>query len=298
MNPRRKRRLRETASAYLLLSPQLIGLLAFGALPILIALGISFTEWDVIGPMKFVGLTSIVKELRHPYFLKSLINTLEYVGMNVPLSIGCALIASLLLIDARFKVLFRALYFMPVVTSVVAGVMVWQWLYHPDFGPLNFLIHRVLGFPGKILWLGSTKTAMLSIVMMNTWQTLGYGLVLFLAGLQAVPAVYYEAAIMDGANAWQKTRAITFPLLTPTILYSVITSVIASFQVFGQPYLLTGGGPLRSTYTIAMHIYQKGFVDLEMGRACAISLVLFLIIMAITGIQFLFSRKWVFYEGG
>ncbi len=298
MDARRKRRLKESLSAYLLLSPQLVGLLVFGAIPIFMVLGISFTEWDVLGSMKFVGLESIVKELRHPYFLKALLNTLEFVGMNVPLSIGCALIAALLLLNSQFKVLFRALYFMPVVTSVVAGVMVWQWLYHPDFGPLNFLIHHVLGFPGKILWLGSTKTAMLSIVLMNTWQTVGYGLVLFLAGLQSVPAVYYEAATIDGANAWQKTRAITFPLLTPTILYSVITSVIASFQVFSQPYLLTQGGPLRSTYTIAMHIYQEGFTDFEMGRACAVSLVLFLIILAITGLQFLLSRKWVFYEGG
>lgn len=297
MNIKQKRNLKKNVNAYVLLLPQLIGLVVFGALPIIMVFVISFSEWNLIGSMHFVGFKSIFAELKHPYFTKAMSNTLVFVIMNVPLTVGSAFIIAMLLNNVRFKVLFRAIYFMPVVTSVVASVMVWQWLFHPDFGPINAVLNGVFHLPVKILWLGSTKTAMLSIVIMNAWQTLGYGLILFLAGLQAVPGVYYEAATIDGANKWQKTRMITVPLLSPTTFYCVITSIIGSFQVFGQPYLLTQGGPLRSTYTIAMHIFQKGFTDMEMGRACAVSLVLFVIIIIITGIQFRVSKRWVFYEG-
>lgn len=297
MSITQKRTTKENVSAYVMLLPQLIGLVFFGVLPIIMVLAISLTEWNVIGSMHFVGLRSLFTEIKNPYFIKAISNTFLFVIMNVPLTVGIALVIAILLNKARFKVFFRAVYFMPVVTSIVASVMVWQWLYHPDFGPLNAVLSGVFHLPFKILWLGSTKTAMISIVIMTVWQTLGYGLILFLAGLQAVPSVYYEAATIDGANTWQKTMKITLPLLSPTIFYCVITSIIGSFQVFGQPYLLTQGGPLNSTYTISMHIFQKGFIDLEMGRACAASLVLFAIIIIITGIQFWVSKKWVFYEG-
>lgn len=297
MDIKQKKKLKENASAYVMLLPQLIGLVVFGVLPIVMVLVISLTEWNVIGSMHFVGLKSLFAELKNPYFIKSMSNTFIFVIMNVPLTIGIALIIAMLLNKVRFKVFFRAVYFMPVVTSVVASVMIWQWLYHPDFGPLNAVLNGVFHLPVKILWLGSTKTAMISIVIMTAWQSLGYGLILFLAGLQAVPGVYYEAATIDGANTWQKTMKITLPLLSPTMFYCVITSIIGSFQVFGQPYLLTQGGPLNSTYTIAMHIFQEGFVNMEMGRACAASLVLFANIIIITGIQFWVSKRWVFYEG-
>lgn len=297
MDIKQKRKMEKNISAYAMLLPQLIGLIAFGVLPIIMVLAISSTEWNVIGRMHFVGLESLFAELKNPYFIKAMSNTFLYVILNVPLSIGSALIISLYLHKVRFKVFFRAVYFMPVVTSMVAAVMVWQWLYHPDFGPINAVLNGVFHLPVKILWLGSTQTAMLSIVIMNVWQTMGYGLVLFLAGLQAVPSAYYEAATIDGANSWQKIMKITLPLLSPTTFYCVITSIIGSFQVFGQTYLLTQGGPLNSTYTIAMHIFQKGFVEMEMGRASAASLVLFAIIIIITGIQFWVSKKWVFYEG-
>lgn len=293
----RPKKRNQTVCAYLMLLPQLIGLTAFGILPLIIVSVTSFTDWNVIGDLRFVGWESILAEVTHPVFHKAMLNTFKFVLMNVPFSLICSLVMAIFLQKIRFKVFFRAVFFMPVITSTVAAVMVWQWLFNPDFSPINFFIHDVLHIPGKILWLGSTSTALPSIVLMNTWQTMGYGLVLFLAGLNGIPEPYYEAATIDGANSWQKTWHITIPLLSPTTFYCVITSVIASFQVFGQPYLLTEGGPVKSTYTVAMHIFDRGFKSMEMGRACAVSLCLLLIIIGITVIQFVSSKRWVFYEG-
>jgi oligogalacturonide transport system permease protein len=149
-----------------------------------------------------------------------------------------------------------------------------------------------------MLWLGSTNTALFSLVLMSIWQSGGYGMVLFLAALNSIPPSYYEAATIDGASSLQQTLRISIPLSTPAIFYSVITSVISCIQVFNAPYLLTGGGPVRSTYTMALHIYNEGFKSLDMGRASAASLVLLLLIISVTAVQFVVSKKWVYYEGG
>jgi multiple sugar transport system permease protein len=248
--------------------------------------------------MRFVGLSNLVKELSRPVFLKALGNSLLYTLMATPISITYAFLLALLLDKVRMKVVFRAVFFMPVITSSVAAAMIWVWLFTPDFSPINFVLHQVLHIPGKMLWLGSTKTALFSLVIMSVWQSGGYGMVLFLAGLNAIPASYYEAATIDGANSLQQTLRISIPLCTPALFYSVITSIISCIQVFNAPYLMTGGGPVRATYTMALHIYDEGFKSLDMGRAAAASMVLLLLIVSVTAVQFVVSKKWVYYEGG
>ncbi len=229
-----------------------------------------------------------------PIFWKVLGNTIYYSLVQVPLNVVVALaLATALNMRLRGVVIYRTLYFVPVVSSIIAVAIVWRWMYDADWGILNWLISFV-GIP-KQNWLFDPKLAMPSVIAMNVWKNMGYNMVLFLAGLQGIPDVYYEAAKIDGARGWQLFRHITLPLLSPVMLFVLVISVINSFQVFGAIYIMTKGGPLDATNVLVYHLYFKGFQDLQMGYAAALAWVLFAFLFVITIVQTRFARSWVHY---
>jgi multiple sugar transport system permease protein len=235
----------------------------------------------VITPPTFAGIENYRHLLKDPTFSKALINTIYYVGLMVPittvLSLGLALIMNQKL---RAITWYRTAYFLPVVSSTVAVALVWSWIYSKDFGLLNYVL-RSLGMD-SIAWLSSTRWAMPAIIMMGVWGLLGEGVIIFLAGLQTISQSYYEAAEVDGASGWQKLRRITLPLITPSLFFFFIITMINAFQTFEQIYIMTRGGPVNSTTTIVYYIYRNAFRNFKMGYASSQAIILFLIIMALT----------------
>jgi multiple sugar transport system permease protein len=286
---------REAAWGYLFLLPNVIGFLVFTALAVLAAFGLALTEWDLLVPPTFIGTANYAKLVtRDPVFRQAMINTAYFVAGVVPLDVISSLSLALLLNrPIRAMTLYRAIYFVPVVTSLIAVSIVWQWLYHSEVGLINYVLTG-LGLP-KINWLGSTEWAMPAIIFMSTWKAMGYYAVIFLAGLQGIPQHLYEAADIDGANARQRFWKITLPLLSPTMFFVLVISIIQSFQVFAQPFIMTRGGPADATITIVYFIYNNGFVWFRMGYAAAASWVLFAIIFLITILQARWQRRWVHY---
>jgi multiple sugar transport system permease protein len=286
---------REAGWAYLFLLPNIIGFLIFTALAVVTAFALSMTEWDLLTPPRFIGLANYQRLLtRDPVFQQTLVNTLYFVAGVVPLDIIFSLgLALLLNRPIRGMTFYRAIYFMPVVTSLIAVAIVWQWLYHTEVGLVNYLLTQV-GLP-RVNWLGSTEWAMPAVIFMSAWKAMGYYAVIFLAGLQGIPTHLYEAASIDGANGWQRFWRITLPLLSPTMFFVLVISMIQAFQVFGQIFIMTRGGPGNATNTIVYFIYNNGFVWFRMGYAAAASWILFAIIFAITALQAVWQRRWVHY---
>jgi multiple sugar transport system permease protein len=286
---------REAVWGYAFLLPNMVGFLLFTALAVVTAFGLALTEWDLLIPPKFVGIANYSKLLTNdPVFKQSTLNTVYFVGGVVPLDIVCSLSLALLLNrPIRAMRIYRAIYFVPVVTSLIAVAMVWQWLYHSEVGLINFVLADT-GLP-KINWLGSTEWAMPAVIFMTTWKSMGYYAVIFLAGLQGIPQHLYEAADIDGANSWQKFWKITLPLLSPTMFFVLVISIIQAFQVFAQIFIMTRGGPANSTSTIVFFIYNNAFVWFRMGYAAAASWILFAIIFLITIVQTRWQRRWVHY---
>lgn len=281
----RRRDRHSTASAVGFLAPSMLHLAVFVFTPIAFSAYLSLHRWDVVVPDKpFVGLDNFLQMGSDPYFWNALKNTFIYI-LNVPVGMTISLVVALLM-NNRLKgiALLRALYFLPSVTSFVAVALVWMWIYHPTFGAANALLGLV-GLP-PLPWLNATETAMLSVIIFSIWLGIGYQMVVFLAGLQGIPEHLLEAARIDGANAWQRFWRVTFPLLKPTTFFILVTSLISSFQVFTSIYIMTAGGPVRSTDVIVYHIYQAAWEELRMGYASAMSWVLFVMIMFITLIQF------------
>jgi multiple sugar transport system permease protein len=290
----RGRARRATGTALAFLGPSLLHLVVFLFTPIAFAAWLSIHQWDIVTPDKpFVGAGNFAEMFQDEGFLNALKNTALYT-LNVPVGMACALAIALLL-HRRLHALgfLRTLYFLPSVTSFVAISLVWMWIYHPSFGIANYM----LGWAGipPLPWLNSADTAMISLIIFSIWLGLGYQMVIFLAGLQGIPGDLYEAARMDGASTWQLFRHITLPLLQPTTLFILITSVIGSFQVFTSVYVMTGGGPVRSTDVLVYHIYQAAWEQLRMGYASALSWVLFAIIMIATALQFKILGKSIEY---
>ncbi len=274
-----------TRTAIGFLAPSLLHLTVFVFTPIAFAAYLSLHRWDVVVPDKpFVGLENFKEMATDATFWKALRNTVVYT-LNVPIAMAISLGVALMM-NRRLKgvAFLRALYFLPSVTSFVAIALVWMWIYHPTFGVANF----VLGFVGipPVQWLNSTDTAMVSVIIFSVWLSLGYQMVVFLAGLQGIPEEFHDAARIDGANSWQRFWRVTLPLLKPTTFFILVTSVISSFQVFTSIYVMTGGGPVGSTDVIVYHIYKAAWEELRMGYASAMSWVLFVIIMFATWIQF------------
>jgi multiple sugar transport system permease protein len=290
------RRDHETLSAYLFLAPNAIGFLLFSALPVLAALVLAFYDWDLLLGADFVGLENFRQLLfEDANFHAAFLNTFYFVVVSVPLSAGLGLAVALLCNQAlRGITLYRSIFLLPYVTITVAVALVWRWLYHPDLGLINRLL-ALVGIDGPA-WLVSTRWAMPAIIFLSVWKSFGYNMVLFLAGLQSIPEQLYEAATIDGANAWQRFRHITLPMLSPTTFFVVIISIIGSFQVFDQALVMTGGGPGVATTTLVLFIYQVGFQAFHMGYAAAAAWLLFVVVMVFTVIQFRAQRRWVTYE--
>jgi multiple sugar transport system permease protein len=280
---------------YLYLLPTIIGLLLFSAGAVAASFLVSFTQWDLVTEPRWAGLENYAALLESELFWEVFRNTLLFTALAVPLSIVCSL-ALALLVNARVWgiVFFRTAYFLPVVSSMIAVALVWSWILNPEVGLLNHLLKATLGIRGPG-WLDSTTWALPAMVLVTVWKGLGYSMVIFLAGLQGIPEELYHAATIDGAGRWKKFRHITLPMLSPTTFFVLVITLINSFQVFEQTYVMTKGGPANSTLTLSYYIYQNAFQFFQMGKASALAYVLFGLVFAVTLIQFRVQKRWVFY---
>jgi len=286
----------EFYTALICLFPSLVIGMTFVIIPIIMVVYLSFTKWDLISETKdFIGLANYIYLFKNPKFLKSIANTFYFAAVQIPLDLVFSLFFAFLL-DKKIRGLrfFRAIYFAPVVTSMVAVSAIWLWFYDPQFGLFNYILKQIGLSPLK--WLYDPSLAMLSIVIMSVWKGLGYNIVIFLAGLQNIPESYYEAADIDGANNWKKFKHITLPLLSPVTYFVILISIINSFKVFTQISVMTPrGGPLYSTGVMVFYIYQQGFEGYKIGRASAAAMILFLGVLAITFVQKRIGEKRVHY---
>lgn len=287
---------RDRYTAFGFLAPSLVHFLVFVVLPVGFSLYISLTRWDLLTPMQFVGLTNF-KELffNDSLFWLSLRNTAYFVVLTVPPTIALGLLLAMAMSQRiRGIAFFRSIYFIPHISSMVAVAMVWRWIYNYNFGILNTLL-EFLGLP-VFDWLGDPKLAMPSVAIMSVWKGLGWAMLIYLAGLQNIPPQFYEAAEIDGANAWQRFVYITWPLLTPTTFFILVMSLIGAFQVFDQVYMMTGGGPSHATTVYNYYLFQNAFRFFKMGYAAAMAWILFIIIAVITYLQMKFLGENVNYN--
>jgi multiple sugar transport system permease protein len=281
--------------ALLFLAPTLIGLAVLSAGPVLATLAISLTKWDLLKAPQLVGFDNFVQLASDDRFLKALRNTAFYTVVSVPLGMLISLFLALALNQTiRGIAWIRTAYFLPVVTSTIAIALVWQWIYSPDAGLLNQFIGIFGIAPQK--WLSNATLAMPAIVAMSVWQGLGTNIIIFLAGLQAIPTDLIDAASVDGAGRWARFRNVVLPLLTPSIFFTGILSLIGSFQVFDQVFVLSRPRPTEATITVVYFIYENGFKFFKMGYATAASWILFLIVAVLTAIYFRSQNRWVHYQ--
>lgn len=273
-----------------MVSPYLLHFVVFVAFPVVFSVVLTFHKWNIISPMEYTGLTNYVRLFKDATFLKSLINTLIFLIVHIPLQIIVALfLAEVLNQKIKFRGFFRAAFFLPVIVSGVVVTILWQQLFGYDTGLLNRLLISV-GF-GKVGWLTDPDIAMSSIAVMATWKNVGLYIVLFLVGLQTVPSHYYEAADLEGATHIQKFFKITLPMINPTIFMVVILSTIGGFSLFIEPYVMTGGGPLNSTISAVLYIYKQGFFYYHMGYSATLGLVFAMIILFVVFLQKRFVEK-------
>jgi len=286
----RPRQLRETVAAWGFLAPSALHLGVFSFAPILFVLYLSVHRWTLVDPARpFVGLANFEGVVHDPLVWVSLRHTVVY-ALSVPVSMILSLGAALVLNRQSWAVrLARTVFLLPYVSSVVAIALVWEWMYHPDFGLINYLWSSLGLRP--VDWLGSPRTALVAVMIVSVWVQLGYQMTVFLAGLQGVPQAYLDAARVDGASAWQRFRRITLPLLRPVTLFVLVTGLIGSFQVFTYMYVLTDGGPLHATDVLVYRIYQTAWQFLQFGYASALSLLLFLVLFGVTRAQFMLLGK-------
>jgi multiple sugar transport system permease protein len=289
-------RAREEITAYLLLTPWILGFLIFTAGALVFSLGISFFQADLLSPAKFLALGNYHEMLfEDPLFWQSLKVTSLYTLGVVPLQVFLGLFIAILLNQKVFgRGVWRTIFYLPSVVSGVAVAMIWIWFFHPDFGLFNALLAYV-GIKGPS-WLYSQEWALPSIVIMNVWG-IGPAMLIFLAGLQSIPQEFYEAAQIDGANTYRQFVHITLPMSSPQILFNTVMGIIGSYQVFTASFVMTGGGPNYATLTMVLYLYQRGFLMARFGYASALSWALFAIIMGFTLLTLRSSQSAVFYEG-
>ncbi|MGY4706654.1 carbohydrate ABC transporter permease [Candidatus Bipolaricaulota sp. J31] len=280
---------------YLFVFPVMAGFFLFMIYPMISGIVLSLYRWPGIGPKEWVGFGNYLKMFRDVHFLRAVGNTVYYtlgiLLVGVPLALFWAILLNQKFLKGRN--FFRLIYFLPTVTMMAAVSMVWKWLLSPNYGLVNYFLGLV-GLP-KVNWLLDPKWAMPGLILMSIWKGTGFNMVIFLAGLQGIPKTYYEAAEIDGATAWHKFRYITLPLLSPTTFFVVITTMITSFQIFQQAYILTEGGPREATTTIVFYIYKNAFEWFKMGYSCAQSVLLLVILIIATLIQWRIQRRWVHY---
>jgi multiple sugar transport system permease protein len=281
-------RRREWISAYLFILPSAFLIAAFLAFPVVYSLWLSLLNWDGMSPHpSFVGLGNYERLLSSTEFWNSLIVTGYYTFGSVPLRMALALVLALLLNQrVRGLGIYRTLYFTPVVTSGIAVSIVWLWIYDPTWGIANWVL-GLIGIP-PLEWLSSPREAMPALILMSIWKSVGFDVVIYLAGLQGIPESYYEAATVDGAGRWAMFRHITWPLLAPTTFFILVTGIIGASQVFDQVFVMTNGGPLRSTEVLVFLLYNYAFKFFEMGYASALAWVIFLIVLIFTILQWKF----------
>ena len=284
---------RHVITGYLFVAPALAFLLLFGVFPIVFAFGISLHNWNMVVPvneMRFAGVDNYSHLiLDDSLFRKSLGNTFVFTAANVLIGLGLALSVALLVnTRVRGRTFWRVVYFLPYVTSSVAVAIVWENLYHP-FGLLNRLLN-LGGIPSQ-RFLASVDQALPSIIGVSIWHGMGYLVIIFVAGLQNIPLEYYEAAKVDGAGDWSRFRHITIPLLKPTLFFVAVVTTIGSLQIFDLPFLITEGGPIDATETVVLYLYDTAFTFARMGRASAMSFILFVIILILTIIQIRLFRE-------
>jgi multiple sugar transport system permease protein len=269
---------------YIFTLPYILHVLVFTTFPLVFSFLLVFHRWDIISPMEWVGVTNFIKLSKDQLFFTSVVNTLKFLIIHIPLQIGIALLlAEFLNQKIRFRGFFRASYFLPVIVSGVVITILWQQLYAQDMGVINSLLVK-LGLH-KVPWLTNIELAMPSIAIMATWKNVGLYIVLFLVGLQSIPNYMYEAADIEGASHWQKFRHITLPMINPTIVMVVILSTIGGFSLFIEPYIMTDGGPLNSTLSAMLYIYRQAFSFYHMGYAATLGFFFALVVFSIIIIQ-------------
>ena len=290
----------EAIAGYLFLAPSFIALLALTIGPVIASLVLSLMDWSLLSPPSFAGLDNYKRLVTDPEARHALQVTFVYLIGAVPLGLFTSLGLALAM-NTRIRGigLFRTVYFIPVVSSMVAVGLMFRWIFNTEFGILNYALNGFFDAFNIPLrgpaWLQDPGWAMPAIILMTVWKTAGYNMVILLAGLQGISEHYYEAAMIDGAGRWSRFVHITIPLLSPTIFFVVIVSMIGSFQVFDQAFILTLGGPARSTVTLVYYLYENAFQWSRMGYAAAVAWFLFLVIFIFTFAQWTLQKRWVFY---
>ena len=286
---------RQVRAAWIFLAPALTLISVFFLLPVLASLVLSLTDFDIYAVAsaknaRFVGLDNYGRLFKDPVFWKALLNTFYFALVGGPLTVAVSLGAALLVNSklVRWQAFFRTVYFAPFVTTLVAVAIVWRYLYHPQYGFINFVLAKV--GVDQIDWLGDPRWAMPAIILMSVWKNFGYNMLIFIAALQSIPQDLYEAAELDGANAVQRFRHITLPMLGPALAFVGVVTMIGYFQLFAEPYVMTAGGPLRATTSVVLYMYEEGFRWWRMGFAASIAFVLFAIIALATLLQRRFVR--------
>jgi multiple sugar transport system permease protein len=286
---------RQNRAGWAFVAPSLVLIGVFFFVPVLAGLVLSFTDFDIyaIGrpdTARFMGLENYRQVLTNPLFWQALGNTVLFVAVGGPLSVITSLVAALLVSAKRVRYpgLFRSIFFMPVVTTLVAVAIVWRYLYHPQYGLLNWALGGVGIHP--VDWLGDPHWAMFAIILMAVWKNFGYNMLIFVAGLQSIPEDLYEAAHLDGAGSWAQFRHVTLPSLGPTFLFVGVMTMLGNFQLFAEPYVMTQGGPLKATTTVVLLMYEEGFRWWRMGLAAALAFVLFVIMLLGTMVQMRMQR--------
>ena len=298
-----KLKLREHIEGYLFISPWILGMVLFALGPILASFGLAFTRWNLFTEPEYVGWANFQKLAHDPLFYKSVFNTIYYTVFAVPLGLVLAL-GLAMLVNHRLRGVnfFRTAFFLPNVVAGIAMLLLWKWLFDPNFGLINLFLDWTglmamlewIGI-GRPQWISSRAGAMPGLVFMSIWG-LGGSMMIFLAGLQNIPRELIEAAELDGAGPWKRFRYVTVPLLTPTIFFLTMVGVIASLQVFNQAYVMTQGGPAHATLFYVLYLFQTAFERFQMGYACAMALVLFIITLIVSLIQLAMGKKWVHYQ--
>lgn len=281
----------ERFAGYVFILPALVGTLIFIIIPVICSFGLSFAKWDLLNPIQFVGFANYKEIFSEALFYKILLNTIVFalatsiLGVIIPL-----VLASILNSKIRGSEFYKTAYFLPFITPMIVIGVVWEWIFDPNIGLLNHVLHL------HINWLYDTHFAMPALIIVSVWKLIGYNMVIFLSSLSGISQSMFEAAKIDGANEFQTFKNVTIPLLSPTIFFVVIITAISSFQVFDLIYLMTRGGPLNSTNVLVYAIYQNAFEYFNVGKASAIAYVLFVIILVLTLIQWNLRKKLVYNE--
>ncbi|MFD0961230.1 carbohydrate ABC transporter permease [Paenibacillus chungangensis] len=280
---------------YSFLLPNIIGFMAFILLPVLASFVMSFTEWNGFGTIQFVGVDNYIRLMGDTNFRTSLVNSMLFTVVSVPVTLLLSILIAIALNKGlRWIPLFRTAIFLPHITATIAVAIIWQLLFNPSMGPINEFL-RAVGVDSPPGWLSSTDWSLLSVMIVYVWHSVGYYMILYLAGLQGIPSHLYEAAEIDGAGAVRKFFNVTLPMLSPVIFFTTIIGVINSFKVFDLIFILTQGGPGRSTHVLVYDIYNTAFKSFDYGYASAMAYVLFIIILLIAALQFVGQKKWVNY---